>query len=353
MKKILFFFVLIAFGSCQDEEPFIVPQQPCNHNNVLPALESLGFELSVIDMAEHNVGFKEIQFVSNTVGFMYATKNAGGYIEILKTTNGGDTWNSLNVDLKTHPYGIRFKNEQVGFLTGHSSGSAVLYKTDDGGITWERKTFSEYQGNFVGSNFDKDGNAYTTFTTLDGVRKLLKSADDGDTWTEILDNPNIKHSIDYSLTMYDDYFLILGENGKIFKVDFDGNLLKTMETNDEYISDIQVFDENTIITTSFSSLLKTIDGGETWTDISYNNSKHVIAGFSSKEEGLVIRSKGSCPTDYILSYDAFAYTEDGGQSWKETGVTVNMTYRFENSYVLPNGDFLMLGFREMLRIKKL
>lgn len=55
---------------------------------------------------------------------------------ILKTENGGDSWQELYRNEDLGLFRIKFANENVGFAEGSNGGSGVLLKTSDGGETW-------------------------------------------------------------------------------------------------------------------------------------------------------------------------------------------------------------------------
>lgn len=82
-----------------------------------------------------NVRLNTIDFPSATVGYI-----GGNDSTLLKTTDGGETWNAVNFSGVTfypggeHIVKLQFVSETTGFMTvGPYSGS---YKTTDGGQTW-------------------------------------------------------------------------------------------------------------------------------------------------------------------------------------------------------------------------
>ena len=82
-----------------------------------------------------------IEFASANVGFI-----GGNDSLLLKTTNGGVSWDSLSFTGVTFGLGgeaivnLKFVSESIGYMTvGPYSGS---YKTTDGGLTWSLITFT-------------------------------------------------------------------------------------------------------------------------------------------------------------------------------------------------------------------
>ena len=78
--------------------------------------------------------FRGIDFVSNDIGYI-----VGEYGTVLKTTNGGDSWqevrpgNSLFTDDKKRWMDIAFLDENTGFIVGTSN---MVWRTEDGGRSW-------------------------------------------------------------------------------------------------------------------------------------------------------------------------------------------------------------------------
>jgi photosystem II stability/assembly factor-like uncharacterized protein/pimeloyl-ACP methyl ester carboxylesterase len=79
-------------------------------------------------------------FPSRNVGYVtiqsYNPDPAVKQQHIIKTTDGGETWNELDLceDASAREFGIGFINEQVGFVGTMNSG----YKTLDGGLSWKK-----------------------------------------------------------------------------------------------------------------------------------------------------------------------------------------------------------------------
>jgi|GEM_PF-1447444 len=88
-----------------------------------------------------------LQFTNQQIGYaaggiMYDGNNNG---VLIKTTDGGNTWKSIDYPLKQAIGGISFLNDNIGFInislysgdqaTTSSTGSA-LYKTENGGDSW-------------------------------------------------------------------------------------------------------------------------------------------------------------------------------------------------------------------------
>ena len=148
---------------------------------------------------------------------VYFTNNQNGLVVgdnglMLVTTDGGKTWEKMEVDMRppgarqrpggrpgagggppgfggggpSPLYNIYFVDENVGFITG---GRATILKTEDGGKTWSRKmAMSDTPG--------RDGNPGRLRANLMGIQMInetigfiagsentiLKTTDGGETW---------------------------------------------------------------------------------------------------------------------------------------------------------------------------
>ncbi|MCX6795398.1 MAG: YCF48-related protein, partial [Candidatus Falkowbacteria bacterium] len=80
----------------------------------------------------YGAGIKGISFPSDSTG--YAVKLAGG---MLKTTNNGDTWTSLNNTNAFSLLSTYFTDDNTGFAVGTVG---TIIKTIDGGATWSATT---------------------------------------------------------------------------------------------------------------------------------------------------------------------------------------------------------------------
>ncbi len=78
----------------------------------------------------------KIDFPSRQIGYASIQRNNGSPVNIIKTTDGGETWFEIN--FSTTPYyvqGIGFANDTLGWIGGNSISSS--YQTTDGGETWQ------------------------------------------------------------------------------------------------------------------------------------------------------------------------------------------------------------------------
>ena len=86
-----------------------------------------------------------IQFVNATTGFAFDENGL-----LLKTTDVGANWNPVSYGTAMTITAMRFRDANIGFLSGHSGANGFLLKTTDCGATWNNAvnnfqyTFSDF-----------------------------------------------------------------------------------------------------------------------------------------------------------------------------------------------------------------
>ena len=179
-------------------------------------------------------GPKWIKMVDDSLGFLTE------YLNMYKTSNAGETWQSFNLDSKNHIYGpIEFYNEDLGVLSASSesiSNSGYfdisnIYFTTNGGNIWIKVPNNSDSKT---SYFDKM--KFTDPTHLWAINQngLWLSNDTAKTWQKLYGG---------------DYFI----GGYSF--DFYDSLFG-------------------VITTSYNSAYLTTDGGNSWNEFSKPTGNH-------------------------------------------------------------------------------
>lgn len=123
-------------------------------------------------------GLACIQFVSSTVG--YASSGFyPGFSTVIKTIDGGNTWTKTNVKPLMSGSGMWFLNANKGFYACADGlyHSSVILRTLNGGDTWD----TVYQANGWVSFFHFADSLHGFATVNNGT--VLKTTDGGSSWT--------------------------------------------------------------------------------------------------------------------------------------------------------------------------
>lgn len=201
--------------------------------------------------------FYHIQFTDSKTGYIL-----GGYNTILKTEDGGDSWFPLVPPSNSYPYVSNFYFPSSN--TGYAFGGDGVYKTTDGGRSWQ-KNYSTY--NVLNSGwFLDENNGFICGTS----QTLIHTTDGGKTWEDIT-------------------VASLGFNTALSSVVFVNN--KT-----GYIS------------STVGDVLQTTDGGKTWARISTVST----SGWGNRLNFI------NETTGYIVG-GSMSKTTDGGKTWAVEG----------------------------------
>jgi photosystem II stability/assembly factor-like uncharacterized protein len=152
----------------------------------------------------------DFYFINDHLGFA-----GGGNADVFKTIDGGKTWEKLYlpfpatgfpVAYRTPLRKIFFVNDSLGFICGGAKFEAgIIFKTTDQGLNWTLTTF----------NYELRGllflNDQTGFACGYGI--MLKTTDSGNNWN-VTGSPNEFYT---ALSEYSDDLYASGYNGGIYK----------------------------------------------------------------------------------------------------------------------------------------
>lgn len=235
-------------------------------------------------------------------------------------------WRIVNLDQNSPGYSnvIKFRNDSLGFVMGdHSS----ILKSDDGGETWNKIAF-DIDVNIKDFQFTGDSSIYAVgdyvrngnFENL--TSKIVKSKDLGETWDSIANFPGKQL---YSLYFYDnDTGIVAGYDG-IYRTANSGlswdTVWSTTQSGYAYGEVSQMSfrsktgyaigrgrnQSNNPLFDDF--LLKSTDAGLTWNKVKSFQSELTTIYFINQDTGFV--GTGSDSGNIVR-------TTDGGNTWLET-----------------------------------
>lgn len=271
-------------------------------------------------------------------GFM-ASKNVGYIVGnngiILKTTNGGMTWAKLNSGVTRTLYSVFFLNEQLGFAGGSSR---TLLKTTNGGITWDSISVSI---------IPETGAAIYGIYFADSLKGWMIASTSSSGWILSTNDGGTSWKIDTVINkqLYAMHFakpgkgIVVGKDAGTIWYTKDGivwnnapapNLSQFPYTRTD-IRSVFMINENLAIAVGWGSfaaglqpsiILKTTNGGETWTlmvqseeNRTYDNLYSVW--FKDSLNGIAVG--GGIMGAIVIK------TTDGGNTWVPLGVGIGAT----------------------------
>jgi len=288
-------------------------QNQCLSSFELTAPE--GYRIQPLSSFDGVGSLEQVQFVSNLIGFITVHKDSIA-TEVIKTTDGGMSWESLGVILGGYVNDTFFWDEQTGIITTYSNFTyPVLLKTEDGGSNWGEQSFPELVGNITDLFTDEQGNIYGRTSEFDVPGHIIRSTDRGESWETIYVLPSWRGKI---LGVEYGRIYIEQPEHEIFVLDLEGNKVDHLQVEhlNNLIVDFKVIDQDNIIATSYRDAIKTSDGGQSW-ELLFEDDVRMI-DFTTPEEGIMVLLKRACPDDPVFP-GVIAHTTNGGQSWAESG----------------------------------
>lgn len=281
-------------------------------------------------------------FIDEKIGLAAANGN------VFKTEDGGMTWNSKQVtDLPIHS--ITFVDDNTGFLVGgipYCFGTpcevpgSIVFKTINAGESWNEINIPYAWSELNDVTFLDEKIGFAT-----GLGLHMKTEDGGESWEQF--------SLPYKGVMNKVHFIneqsgfIAGLYGNIFKTTNQGSSwVKCENESDGHIYDLFFIDQEIAYAAGQKEMIKSVDGGKTWTILPNSPCGIFFIHFSNKNSGIALGKGIPVPKGEFHQTipNAIYRTTNGGKSWEiEDDIpfgTVASFYSAERGYsVVPNKTF--------------
>ncbi|MFK7924307.1 MAG: YCF48-related protein [Bacteroidia bacterium] len=259
-----------------------------------------------------------ISFINDTVGWI--SSRAG---ELLKTTDGGSSWMTLDTLAFNIGSKVVFHDENIGYMVVNRD----IYRSDDGGLNWTLQVANSpisFQSNvkLAGPNH------------LLGARftSIHESIDAGQTWAQYNPLPPSVPLYGIASQPNGQYWISGGFSIIIHSSDSATSWNDQIEGRKNHLDCIRFWDPLVgLAGGDQNTLLKTLDGGQSWQDISLPENSSV----------------NEYVTEVLpLSQDEFwattnlrvMHSTDGGQNWADIPVNATDYTSLQRS---PNGNLLL------------
>jgi len=215
-----------------------------------------GINWEIIDIPDHYEYAGGFQFINDDIGYSIGGGTLSISGSVFKTTDGGSNWNELDIKVDEGLSSVHFIDENTGFISGGFNRKTTL-KTIDGGISWKQVIAEEFvQIQIIDSQI-----GYANRIGYSGGR-IYKSVDGGETW-------DVNFEVDEEIRSF--YFVndtvgyIVGDNALIYRTFDGGNSWIELEIPYEYYEYVKFYSNYLgYILDEEGQLYRTLDGGESW-----------------------------------------------------------------------------------------
>jgi len=256
-----------------------------------------------------NIYFRSVEFINEQKGFVGGFPNKDIHKNIfLKTVDGGNTWTDLTENLapiaRNGICGLSVADTNTIYGCGNwFLDSAYIIKSTDGGNNWQLISMYSYASSLIDMYFINKDTGFVTGKSRSGdtlnTAKILYTTDGGSTWTTKFQNNN-----------------------------FDEYCWKIQRLTDQiYFASIQDFNDFNL---TRPSILKSTDGGMSWTKYYVSDSLNNIEGI-----GFIDSLKGFTGGGKNGSFES----GDGGRTWNASSVCPYMdrVFRVNDNVMFATG----------------
>lgn len=259
-----------------------------------------------------------LDFINPDTGYLAGYDYNNFSSIVLKTINGGVSWDTNYIPIKTDIPDMFFITADTGYILFMSK---YISKTTNGGVTWDSIVVSARLEYFKAIHFISS----TTGYIVGDKKRLLKTTNGGSIWNEI--------SYD-SLAIYDPYYdiqfvnpnngFIVGGNqmnftGKILRTTNGGSTWDTTVLSNSYpLHTVHFVTDSIGFAVSYYQIYKTIDAGNSWKLVvtSTGNMFFNSIYFTDENTGYNVGNTG-----------VIFKTSDGGLNWsiQSTDITESIS----------------------------
>jgi photosystem II stability/assembly factor-like uncharacterized protein len=253
--------------------------------------------------------FNTVFFTDSVTGFV------GGYRTLLKTTDGGTTWKETTHPIIGDVFGI-FLSGQTGFAV---DGGGIILKSVDGGNSWTklnsgttiRLTGVRFVNDQVGFVIGGDKSANQNAT-------ILRTTDGGTKWTSVKSTANAEFDCIWSV---DESTIYVGGvdsyRGEVLKSTDGGTSWSTYQGDTKMFPTTIQFVSNGFgyMAAGLGGIQRTTNGGDTWAQLN--------PGYTGTFTSLYFADSSvgyaACAEDGLIFR-----TENGGTTWKAEYTSKNL-----------------------------
>jgi photosystem II stability/assembly factor-like uncharacterized protein len=169
-----------------------------------------------------------IEFPTKNIGYFYDSRKG----KLFKTINGGISWDTVTLPSEIRSvFMLKFYDEYLGFLVQDNGvGEDLLFRTINGGENWTKLSLLtntwHHDIEFIPSHPER-----VWFTDYD---HLFYSADTGNTWQEVKITEDILEARNIEF-LNDTIGFILCDDGKFFATENNGGIITSVETKENNI----------------------------------------------------------------------------------------------------------------------
>ena len=280
--------------------------------------------LPMSSFSQWNISYNSGSFHSSAISVLNsdtALLVGGAYGRIYRTDDGGNSWHSYQTEFNSSWFfDMDFVDESIGYVAGGTffgNHTDVLARTIDGGVTWDSITSNS---GLFGYTIDQIDFVNIDTGFLAGHSGLKRTFDGGTTFTpfahtfssisEVYFDENNMGFVAESKVLANNYSWYCiwktADLGNTWNLVYSDSLLNANGINHRAIARIQMVDTNTgYASGGNSTILKTMDGGNTW-------SRSSIAPYSTSLTGMWFTDVN---TGYVNNAGGVYKTIDGGQNW--------------------------------------
>jgi len=228
-----------------------------------------------------------VYFHDSANGYAVGWGSSAGGIA-LKTTDGGESWNSTILASGAFVFSITFTDTLHGFAAGSLNGGAAgaVFKTANGGNSWSYSTMSSTFG-----LYDVEFPTSETGYACGWLGKIYKTTNEGSTWSTL--NSSTSNVLRWMHFQNDSTGYIVGGTNwnnpnMLHKTTNGGNSWSMIHVfSGAVIGGIHFFNSDTGVVCGGSGefINKTYDGGATW-EAKYSNSSGLFQSLQFSDDGI-------------------------------------------------------------------